>query len=115
MLVQSEHSLFLASWEIDSKNPRRVLDKARDLSKIMKERPEAFPRSVCGPYSFKEGGKGFQVFEANHVKLDNLLNFWFPEIVLTFKPISETRLWEMNGPLSQAAKNLQNNQAINVR
>ena len=105
-LVQSEHSLYLASWEIDSKNSRSVLSKARDLSKIMKERPEAYPRSVCGPYSFKEEGKGFQVFEANHVKLNNLLNYWFPEIVLTFKPISETRLWEMNDPMSQAAKNL---------
>ena len=115
MLVQSEHSLFLASWEIYSKNPRRVLGKARDLNKIMKERPEDFPRPVCRPYSYKEGSKGFQVFEANHVKLDNLLNFWFPEIVLTFKPISETRLWEMNDSLSQATKNLQNNRAINVR
>ena len=115
MLIQSEHSLFLASWEIDSKNPRRVLEKARDLSKIMKERPEAFPRSVCGPYSFIEGGKGFQVFEANHVMLDNLLNFWFPEIVLTFKPISETRLWEINGLQSQPVKKLKNNQTINFR
>ncbi len=115
MRIQREHSLFLASWEIDSKNLGRVLEKARDLRDIMNVRPGDFPRSVCGPYSLKGEGKGFQIFEANYVMLDNLMNFWFPEIALTFKPITETRLWEMNTSHSKTEKGIQNSQVIPVR
>lgn len=114
MRIKRENSLFLASWELDSENPGGVLEKARDLRKIMKERPEEFPRPVCRPYTSKEGGKGFQVFEANHVILDNLMNFWFPEIVLSFEPITETKLWEIEGSQPQTTKSLQN-QVIQAR
>lgn len=115
MRIQREHSLFLASWEIDSKNIGSVLEKARDLRNIMNVRPEDFPRSVCGPYSLKGEGKGFQIFEADYVMLDNLMNFWFPEIALTFEPITETRLWEINTSHSNTEKGIQNNQVIPVR
>ena len=115
MRIQREHSLFLASWEIDSKNLGRVLEKARDLRNIMKARPGDFPRSVCGPYSLKGEGRCFQIFEADYVMLDNLTNFWFPEIALIFKPITETRLWEMNTSHSKTEKDIQKNQAIPVR
>lgn len=115
MRVKREHSLFLASWVIDSNSPERILEKARDLRRMMKNRPGDFPLQVSGPYSIRGESRGIQVLEADYVKLDNLMNFWLPEIVLTFEPITQTRLWEIEGSQPKTAKGRQSNQAIPVR
>ena len=115
MRIKREQSLFLASWEIKSRNLDRVLEKAKDLRKKMETTPGDFPRSVCGPFTLKRGDEGFQVLEADPDQLDNLMDFWSPEMALIFEPITRTRLWETGGSRSRATKNSQKSQSIPIQ
>lgn len=115
MLTRRNKSLYLVSWEINSDNKEGIQEKARDLRRVMKEKPEEFPRPLGRSYSFEGKDRGFQIFEANPVRLDNLMNFWFPEIVLTFEKVYETKLSNMDKAKSEDAKRDSDGQLISVR
>lgn len=108
-------SFYLVSWEINSDNTKGIKEKARDLKIVIKERPEEFPRPAGKPYSFEGKDKGFQIFQTDLVRLENLMNFWYPEIVMTFERIYETSLSEMDESESEDAKRASDERLIRVQ
>ncbi|MCW4048513.1 MAG: hypothetical protein NWE89_02135 [Candidatus Bathyarchaeota archaeon] len=92
-------SKYIAFWEIEKERIYSACLKAAELKKRMKKEPEMYPRSLFGPYCWEGETKGFQVFETdNPKKLKNLSEFWGSDVTLSYQPIKEARIWEINSP-----------------
>lgn len=90
---------FIAFWEIEEDSVNSVCVKAEELMKKIREAPEMYPWSLFGPYCMEGENRGFQVFETdNPEKLKKLTNFWGSDVNLSYHPINETKIWEINDP-----------------
>lgn len=97
MSAKRESEKYVAFWEIDPGKMNKIKRKAAKLRELVKSFPWEYPRSLLGPLSWEGENRGFQVFEVNDPQqLENLSDYWGSLVKITFQPIVDTRIWEID-------------------